>query len=518
MFPHIGKPLQVALDAEPLTSLSVPFHHAPKVRTKAHHETRGKWAVCSGSIDPTDTSPAFAAKREIQEETTLDDNDITLLRRGKPFSLIDEKLETEWTIHPFAWELKPNAKPIQFDWEHTEYQFIKPEDIEKYEHVPQLEVGMKRVMVSDETDKGLAILRNDHERGAQALAVKALEILLEFVRGEEMAKLISVKEFWTELRWRAWHLAKNGRPSMGAAIEAGLFRALALARSKLKEDEYSGSLQTVKSIIESSIEATISGSKQSLQTLAGYFVDFVQKNGLPENGNEPPRYSLHIVTLSASGTLTECLARLIENLPTDGLHVKLSVLESRPGFEGVSFVNKLLATLLKGDVTKHANKHAKFLGKLKIEISSDASVASVIEDADYLLLGGDKVLQNGNVSNKIGSLPAAVLAKTLSSNCKVVAVFETSKIISSNFDSEHPKTEYNDPAELTNAWPSSLLTDLKDNQSEGFLVEVKNTYFEWVSARYIDAYISEEGVLDLAHIARLSAQSVELEKTLFEDL
>ena len=200
----------------------------------------GKWAVCSGSIDSTDTSPEFAAKREIQEETTLDDNDISLLRKGKPFSLIDEALKTEWTIHPFAWELKPGAKSITFDWEHTEYHFIKPEDIEKYEHVPQLEVGLNRVMVSPETEKGLAILRNDHESGAQGLALKALNILYNIVRGDELSRLSSSEDFWRELRWAAWHLAKNGRPSMGSAIESALFKALDIVRRELIEPESEG--------------------------------------------------------------------------------------------------------------------------------------------------------------------------------------------------------------------------------------------------------------------------------------
>ncbi|KAH8650924.1 hypothetical protein BGZ60DRAFT_388569, partial [Tricladium varicosporioides] len=171
--------------------------------------------MCSGSIDATDKSPELAAKREILEETTLDDNDIFLLRKGKPFSLIDEGLKTEWTVHPFAWQLKEDAKPITFDWEHTEFHFIKPADIDAYDHVPQLEIGLNRVMVSPETERALAVLKNDHESGAHALAIKALELLLRMANGKELAALSKVDEIWKEIRWRAWHLAKNGRPSMG---------------------------------------------------------------------------------------------------------------------------------------------------------------------------------------------------------------------------------------------------------------------------------------------------------------
>jgi translation initiation factor 2B subunit (eIF-2B alpha/beta/delta family) len=447
------------------------------------------------------------------EETTLDENDIKLLRRGKPFSLVDEKLVTEWTIYPFAWELKPNAKPIKFDWEHTDYQFIKPDDLVKHDHVPQLEVGMNRVLVSNETEKGLAVLQDDHESGAQALAVKALDILLGFARGDEMAKFTKPEEFWREIRWRAWHLGKNGRPSMGAAIESGVFKALADSKSKWKEGVSSSSdtirLQTMRTSIDSAIEATIAARRNSLETLAGHFVKILESNLPSKHKDGRPRPSTHIVTLSSSGTLTKSLASLIENPSKRVSDIKLTVLESRPNFEGVSFANNLLASV---------NKDEEVLAKLKIEIVSDASVASAVENADYLLLGGDKVLQDGSVSNKIGSLPAAVLAKTLNPNCKVVAVFETSKIIHSDFISGHAKTEYNDTAEMVSSWPAEFLSVLEERRSQGFQLEVKNAYFEWVPAKYIDMYISEEGVLGVSEIAKLSADSFDLEKRLFDDL
>ena len=473
----------------------------------------GKWAVCSGSIDATDTSPEFAARREILEETTLDDNDITLIRRGKPFSLVDELLETEWTIHPFAFELKPDSKPITFNWEHTEYQFVKPDDLEQYDHVPQLEVGMKRVLVSDETEKGLAVLRNDHESGAQALAVKALEVLQRLMRGEEMANITDSEAFWKELRWRAWHLAKNGRPSMGAAIESMVSKALAAAENNWIQTGslslHTIPLQMMKSTIDSAIEAAIVARKHSLYNLAKAFVTFVESNLSSEDHNGRRSSSTHIVTLSSSGSITQSLAGLILSSSEKVLNIKLSVLESRPNFEGVSFVNNLLGSL---------DKNPNILAKLKIEIVSDASVASVIQHADYLLIGGDKVIQDGNVSNKIGSLPAAILAKNLNPKCTVVALFETSKIVYSDFNSGHSKTEYNDASEVVSAWPAKELSGLEEKRSLGFHLEVKNAYFDWIPPQYIDTYISEEGVLSVQDISTLSSNSKELEEKLFGDL
>lgn len=372
---------------------------------------------------------------------------------------------------------------------------------------------MKRILVSEETGKGLAVLKDDHESGAQALAVKALEKLLGFVRGDEMAKLTDPEEFWRELRWRAWHLAKNGRPSMGAAIESEVFKALAAARSDWREAGSLSSntirLKTMKSIIDSTIEARIAARQNSLQTLAVNFVSFVENNWPFDDNGQRSSSSAHIVTLSSSGTITQCLTRLIESSARRVKHIKLTVLESRPNFEGVSFVNKLLDS---------CSKDPNTLARLKIEIVSDASVAAVVENADYIVIGSDKILQDGDVSNKIGSLPAVVMAKTLNANCKVLAVFETNKILHSDFNSGHPKTEYNDPAEVTKAWPTNLLRDLREKQSQGFHLEVKNAYFEWVPARYIDRYISEEGALEVGDIAKLSVDSFNLEKGLFSDL
>ncbi|TVY21137.1 Ribose 1,5-bisphosphate isomerase [Lachnellula arida] len=476
------------------------FKRSQQVSTYA-----GKWAVCSGSIDPTDTSPEDAAKREILEETTLSDADIFLLRKGKPFSLVDEALKTEWTIHPFAWQLRDGAKPIKFDWEHTEYHFVKPEELDSMDHVPQLEIGLSRILVSSETEKDVAVLRDDHESGAKALALKALELLLKTVQSGELASLSTSKEFWEELRWRAWHLAKNGRPSMGAAIEAVLFRTLENIRHMfLTSPEGIGGvlLPLFRSGTEAAIEATIEAKKQSLKGLAVQFAEFVESRHA--NGAVTK-----IVTLSSSGTITQSLATVVKRLALQNLSVKISVLESRPKFEGVTFVNTLLKSL---DSQSGANTH------LEVEIISDASVATVVTDADYLIFGGDKVIPNGDVSNKIGSLTAAVVAKTLNPKCIVVALFETDKITGSGFDAGHLKVEYNDEAEVMDAWPTSAVVAFEKNQKQGYNVKVKNAYFEWVPAKYIDHYISEQGLLSRENIDQLGTESEELEKRIFGDL
>lgn len=473
----------------------------------------GKWAVCSGSIEPSDSSPEHAAHREIFEETTLSvPKDIYLLRRGKPFSLVDQELRTEWTIHPFAWELKLCTKPIHLDWEHTEVRFVKPVDLSKYDHVPLLELGMQRVLVSAETETGLQELRTDHQSGAQALALKALKILLESVQKGDLNKLSRVVDFWRELRWMAWHLGKNGRPSMAAAIEVQLFKALNTVRLKMNtfadQKKEPPTIKEVRNIVEEAIEVGIATQKQILEKLAGCFVNFIESRP-PVQGSSNQGPPIHIVTLSSSGTVTKCLSNLISVFTTKGLNISLSVLESRPNFEGVSFVNGLLSSL------KH---HPDITNTLQIEIVSDASMGMATRNADYLVLGGDKVLPNGDISNKIGSLSMAIVAKAVNPKCHIIATFDTSKITASSFEGHNARGEDNSELEMISAWPKGLFEEIQVQQNLNFRVEVKNAYFEWVPAKWINTYISEEGVLSVADIEMIGKQSKELEDNVYSDL
>jgi len=297
---------------------------------------------------------------------------------------------------------------------------------------------------------------------------------------------------------------------MGAAIEAAVFGALDKIRIQLEiiglEKVH---ISELNGIADSAIQERISAREHSLEALAKHFVQFVEENTPVEKAEESQRPSINIVTLSSSGTTLQCLSTLIRSLADKGQDIKLSVLESRPKFEGVAFINTLL---------KAFQDDLNIRSRLQVEITSDASISTAIQDAHYLIFGGDKVLPNGNVSNKIGSLVTAVMAKTLNPVCKVVAVFETDKITSSGFDSEHLKVEYNDETEVTSSWSKGCVEDLRKLRGEGYQVEVRNAYFEWVEAKWIDCYISEEGLLTRDDIGRLGRETEELEKRIFGDL
>ena len=101
-----------------------------KVRTY-----KGKWACVSGYLEENEEA-LERAYIEIEEETGLKRDDVKLIKAGEPIEFYDEKEKMSWRVHPFLFEAK--RRDVKIDWEHTEYKWIHPEEIVKYETVPKL--------------------------------------------------------------------------------------------------------------------------------------------------------------------------------------------------------------------------------------------------------------------------------------------------------------------------------------------------------------------------------------------
>ena len=96
---------------------------------------KGKWACVYGYLEKNEEA-LERAYEEIKEETGLKREDVKLIKAGKPIEFYDEKENMNWRVHPFLFEAKRSN--IKIDWEHTEYKWIHPEEIVKYETVPKL--------------------------------------------------------------------------------------------------------------------------------------------------------------------------------------------------------------------------------------------------------------------------------------------------------------------------------------------------------------------------------------------
>ncbi|MCX6002541.1 MAG: nicotinamide-nucleotide amidohydrolase family protein, partial [Chloroflexi bacterium] len=100
------------------------------------------WAGVSGYIE---TDALDQAVTEIREETGLFNNNIKLVRQGKPLEVIDKSLHRKWIVHPFLFHVLDPQK-IMLDWEHTEFTWVKPKDLKKYKTVPGLAEALKTVL------------------------------------------------------------------------------------------------------------------------------------------------------------------------------------------------------------------------------------------------------------------------------------------------------------------------------------------------------------------------------------
>jgi len=96
------------------------------------------WAGVSGIIEKNDTTPLARAKTEILEETGIDEEEIELLKANERIKIKAAQYKNhEWSIFPFLFKTK-NLE-IKLNWENSEFQWIKPNEIKNYETVPELE-------------------------------------------------------------------------------------------------------------------------------------------------------------------------------------------------------------------------------------------------------------------------------------------------------------------------------------------------------------------------------------------
>jgi ADP-ribose pyrophosphatase YjhB (NUDIX family) len=97
----------------------------------------GHWAGVSGFVEPNVT-PDEQAYTEIREETSLQRDQVRMLRRGAVVEHSDAELGRHFYIHPFLFEvLTPEL--IQIDWEATEMRWIVPSELSSFETVPKLQ-------------------------------------------------------------------------------------------------------------------------------------------------------------------------------------------------------------------------------------------------------------------------------------------------------------------------------------------------------------------------------------------
>lgn len=475
------------------------FRRSGKVSTYQH-----KLAPISGSVEKYDASPMATALREINEETGLTLSSIELLRVGKPYTFIDQTIGREWTINPFAFRLKSKAEGgkgeegITIDWEHEGFEWFNPLDVnesDEFGGVPKLVNSLRRVWPEYDfgpragriLTSGLQKLRDDHESGSRQLAQTAVSTLKNLIA--EMNSDVVDDAWWAKVRMAAWHLCK-ARESMGAAVTTAIVKALDQVEAVFVQN-----LSPPEKILQmtEAIQTQLKQRESTTDRLRDTFVEYVRRNVIQDVNN--PRKTISVLTLSFSSTILACLMRLATDL---GVSLDLRILESRPLCEGVTLASKLI---------EGGNGNPN----LTVTLYADASVAFAADDIDILVLGADRISSEGDVNNKVGSLPAVLSQRHVAPRAKVIVVSETEKVASPGLKEQHPAEE-NNPAELTKTWTGnvkganviqSALSNIESGSTHGH-VRVRNTYFEWVPAGFIDVYVTEEGLWSIGDITTRS--------------
>ena len=96
------------------------------------------WAGVSGIIEKHDTTPLDSAKTEIFEETGINEDEIELLKSVEQIKIESAQYKDHiWNIFPFLF--KTNNPKIKLNWENSDYDWIKPNQIKNYKTVPELD-------------------------------------------------------------------------------------------------------------------------------------------------------------------------------------------------------------------------------------------------------------------------------------------------------------------------------------------------------------------------------------------
>ncbi|MBI2208168.1 NUDIX domain-containing protein [Candidatus Woesearchaeota archaeon] len=105
---------------------------------------RGKWQVVAGYLDEVRPLKEKVLE-ELKEEVSITKKQIKKIKYGDYFESIDKKIGKTWLVNPVLAELKEKPE-IKLNREHTKFKWIEPEEIEKFDIVPNLKESMKRVL------------------------------------------------------------------------------------------------------------------------------------------------------------------------------------------------------------------------------------------------------------------------------------------------------------------------------------------------------------------------------------
>lgn len=313
----------------------------------------GRWGGVAGHAEG---EPDRAAIAEVEEETGIEERDLTRVRRGDPFVVEDEDLGVEWTVQPYLFDTETRA--VETDWETAAAEWVHPTEILARDTVPDLWTSYDRVRPRVDT------VESDTVHGSAYISVRALEVLRD-----EAAVLADSDAGWEAVAAVGTAL-RNARPEM-AAVTNRVNHAMYEAE---KTRTPAAAHQAARERIEAAVEADSEAASRAASKTA----------------------DREVFTLSRSSTVREAL------LTGEPRNIRVAV--SRPGGEGEQVANALAEEELDVTLTSDAN----IPGAVR-----DSGV--VLVGADSVLADGDLVNKVGTTAamlagNHFGTENIAVCA------------------------------------------------------------------------------------------------------------
>lgn len=105
---------------------------------------QGKWSGVDGYIDTLDPLRSTVLK-ELKEELGLAEGLIADIQIARPYRSADSAAKKTWIVYPVLVELT-KAPDITLDWEHTRYEWVKPDQIGRFDLLPGQERVLKKAL------------------------------------------------------------------------------------------------------------------------------------------------------------------------------------------------------------------------------------------------------------------------------------------------------------------------------------------------------------------------------------
>lgn len=132
-------------DFAPVITVFVKFGGKLLLLRRSHKvgSYQGKWNTVAGYLD--EIKPVREkVLEELEEETGVKESDISSITFGKPWEFKDSEIGRTWLIHPVLVELKRKPE-VKLDWEHTEFRWIEPSELNEFDTVPNLNKSWEKV-------------------------------------------------------------------------------------------------------------------------------------------------------------------------------------------------------------------------------------------------------------------------------------------------------------------------------------------------------------------------------------